>query len=113
MGFRASFLVPAEATGNPYSLLDYTIPAGFCGPALHHHPAQESLLVVEGSVGVHLDGDEQVRGPGQAAHIAADEPHSFWNAGDGPARCVFVAGPRLEVMLTSCSQSSTPLRRCG
>ena len=95
MGFTVSFLVPAALTDDRYTLIDYTMPPGFGGPGLHRHSTNESIYVLEGSIGVHLDGVEHVLGPGEAAHIGCDEPHSFWNAGDEPARCLFVGDRRL------------------
>ena len=100
LGFTVSFPVQADDTDDRYVLVDYTMPPGFGGPSLHRHPTHESIYVLEGAVGVHLDGEERTLGPGNAAHIAAHEPHSFWNAGDGAARCLFVGDRRLEEMLT-------------
>lgn len=99
LGFNIGFLVSTDDTDGRYCVIDYTMPPGFGGPALHCHESHESLRVLEGQIGVHLDGTERTLGPGDSVHIRADEPHSFWNDGHGPARCIFVGGERLEAML--------------
>ena len=106
LGFTVSFPVQADDTDDRYALVDYRMPPGFGGPALHRHPTHESIYVLEGAVGVHLDGCERTLGPGEAAHIAANEPHSFWNAGHGVAHCLFVGDRRLEEMLTEICETA-------
>ncbi len=106
LGFTVSFPVQADDTDDRYVLVDYRMPPGFGGPALHRHPTHESIYVLEGAVGVHLDGSERTLGPGEAAHIAANEPHSFWNAGHGVAHCLFVGDRRLEEMLTEICETA-------
>lgn len=99
MGFTVSFVIPTAVTKGRYSMIDYAMPPGFGGPCLHHHSTAESIYVLDGAIGVHLDGNERVLTRGEAAHIAEYEPHSFWNAGTGSARCLFIGDRRLEEML--------------
>ena len=42
----------------------------------HHHPQEEVWYVIEGKLAVTIDGVEQVAGPGCAAVIPPDTPHS-------------------------------------
>lgn len=106
LGFTIGFLVSIDDTDGRYCVIDYTMPPGFGGPALHRHPSHESLRVLEGQIGLHLDGVERTLGPGESAHIRAGEPHSFWNEGHGPARCIFVGEERLETMLREICESA-------
>jgi len=42
----------------------------------HHHPQEEVWNVIEGKLAVRIDGVEQVAGPGCAAVVPPDTPHS-------------------------------------
>jgi len=42
----------------------------------HHHPNEEVWHVVEGTLAITVDGTEHVAGPGCAAIIPPDTPHS-------------------------------------
>src|SRR4030095_11416041 len=42
----------------------------------HHHPQEEVWNVIEGKLAVTIDGVEQVAGPGCAAVVPPDTPHS-------------------------------------
>jgi mannose-6-phosphate isomerase-like protein (cupin superfamily) len=42
----------------------------------HHHPQEEVWNVIEGSLAVTIDGEEQIAGPGCAAVIPPDTLHS-------------------------------------
>jgi mannose-6-phosphate isomerase-like protein (cupin superfamily) len=45
-------------------------------------------------------GDDEVEvGTGAAVVVPRGTPHSFWNAGDGPARYVLVMPPRLKALV--------------
>jgi mannose-6-phosphate isomerase-like protein (cupin superfamily) len=52
-----------------------------------HHADDEAWYVLEGTLGFRL-GKEIVEAP-------AGTPHTYWNAGDGRARYLLVAPPRL------------------
>jgi mannose-6-phosphate isomerase-like protein (cupin superfamily) len=42
----------------------------------HHHPQEEVWNVLEGKLAVTIDGVEHVAGPGSAAVVPPDTPHS-------------------------------------
>jgi mannose-6-phosphate isomerase-like protein (cupin superfamily) len=42
----------------------------------HHHPQEEVWNVVEGKLAVTIDGEEHIAGPGCAAIVPPDTPHS-------------------------------------
>jgi mannose-6-phosphate isomerase-like protein (cupin superfamily) len=42
----------------------------------HHHPQEEVWNVIEGKLAVTIGGEEQVTGPGCAAVVPPDTPHS-------------------------------------
>jgi len=68
----------------------------------HVHPAMsETFTVVEGHLGVRVDGRESVAGPGTRISVPPRVAHDWWNAGDEPARVVVEARPgeRFEEMI--------------
>ena len=79
------------------------------GPPLHvHHLQDESLTVVQGNIGTHIEGHEPVfYGPGQTALFKRGEVHRFWNAGTDLLICEGWAKPacNLEYFLTEIYKS--------
>ncbi|HLL47371.1 MAG TPA: cupin domain-containing protein, partial [Longimicrobiaceae bacterium] len=65
MGTRIRFLVSTEETGGAWSLLEYTAPAGFPGPAPHYHARTTELFyVLEGRLTLEHGGAARVLDPG-------------------------------------------------
>jgi len=63
----------------------------------HLHPAQsERHEVLEGRLGLVLDGDEQVLEPGRAVLVPKAAPHRLFPVGDGPVRALFELRPALR-----------------
>ena len=52
-----------------------------------------------GTLGFRVGDDEVEAGPGAAVFVSRGTPHSFWNAGAGPARYVLVMPPRLKALV--------------
>ena len=69
---------------------------------LHVHDRDdEAWYVLEGTLGFRR-GDELVEAPaGAAVLVAAGTPHSFWNAGPGPARYLLVLTPRIAALVAA------------
>lgn len=65
-----------SADGAGYELFDLTGPAD-SGPPPHNHPWSELYYVLEGSVGVMMDGAEHVVGPGHVVNIPAGTLHAY------------------------------------
>src|SRR5258708_16721784 len=60
------------------------------GPELHHHPYEETFIILEGHVLVRV-GDEIVEGgPGDIVVGPPGVPHGFTNLGPGRARLVCI-----------------------
>jgi quercetin dioxygenase-like cupin family protein len=62
----------------------YTVAAG-SSIHEHSHPNEEVWHIVEGEFEVTVDGQTQVAGPGVAAVVSADVPHSVKARTDGRA----------------------------
>jgi quercetin dioxygenase-like cupin family protein len=64
-------------TGDRISIVEVAMPAGASTP-LHRQPFDdETLYVLEGSLVVHLDGEEQTAGAGAIVFIPRETPHAL------------------------------------
>ncbi|HEY3765723.1 MAG TPA: cupin domain-containing protein [Gaiellales bacterium] len=96
---------PVGLPDGDFVLVEWTDAGGTTGPdrpivPTHvHHRDDEAWYVLEGRLGFRL-GDEVVEaGPGQAVLAARGTPHSWWNAGTGPARYILVMTPRIRDLI--------------
>ena len=53
--------------------------------APHTHPNEEMVIVREGTLRAHVNGQEIVVGPGSVLFFASMQPHAVQNIGDTPA----------------------------
>jgi quercetin dioxygenase-like cupin family protein len=53
--------------------------------APHTHPNEEMVIVKEGTLQAHVNGQEIVVGPGSVLFFASMQPHAVQNIGDTPA----------------------------
>ena len=60
-----------------------------------HHEDDEAWYVLKGTLGFRIGDRELVAPAGSAVVVPHGTAHSYWNAGDGPARYVLVMPPRL------------------
>ena len=92
MGVR--FMIDGTESGGGFSLVEHPIPPRALGAPLHRHSREDEYsYILEGSVGALL-GDEVVTGhPGDLIFKPRHQWHSFWNAGDEPARLLEIISP--------------------
>jgi mannose-6-phosphate isomerase-like protein (cupin superfamily) len=92
MGVR--FMVGADESGGGFSLVEHPMPPRALGAPLHRHSREdEYTFVIEGRVGALL-GDETIYGePGDLIFKPRGQWHTFWNAGDSPARILEIISP--------------------
>ena len=92
MGVR--FMISSEESGGGFSLVEHPMPPRALGAPLHRHSREDEYsYVLEGRVGALL-GDEVVYGdPGDLIFKPRNQWHSFWNAGDDPARILEIISP--------------------
>jgi mannose-6-phosphate isomerase-like protein (cupin superfamily) len=88
------FMIDGEDSGGGFSLVEHPMPSGKLGAPLHRHSREDEYsFVLEGRVGALL-GDEVVYGePGDLIFKPRDQWHTFWNAGDEPARILEIISP--------------------
>lgn len=92
MGVR--FLIDGADSGGGFSLVEHPMSARALGAPLHRHDREDEYsFVTEGQVGALL-GDHVVEaGPGTLIFKPRNQWHTFWNAGDGPARLLEIISP--------------------
>lgn len=87
LGVRIRFLVEAEYTGGAWSLLEYTAPPRFPGPAPHFHGRTGELFyVLEGELALECGGVTEVLREGGMALVPPRTVHRFSNPADAPCR---------------------------
>ncbi len=71
------------------------IEAGRRAPEARTHEGYEWLYVLSGRLALHLDGEELVLGPGEAAEFSTWRPHAL-GAHDGPVELLVIFGAHGE-----------------
>ena len=92
MGVR--FMINASESGGGFWLVEHPLPRRALGAPLHRHTNEDEYsYILEGRVGALL-GDEVVIGEvGDLIFKPRGQWHSFWNAGDEPARILKIISP--------------------
>ena len=88
------FMISQADSGGGFSLVEHPMSPHALGAPLHRHSREDEYsFVVEGRVGALL-GDEVVIGaPGDLIFKPRHQWHTFWNAGDTPARLLEIISP--------------------
>jgi quercetin dioxygenase-like cupin family protein len=88
------FMVDGKESGGGFSLVEHPMPARALGAPLHRHSREDEYsFVLEGRMGALL-GEEVVYGdPGDLIFKPRGQWHTFWNAGDQPARLLEIISP--------------------
>ncbi len=86
------FMIDGQEAGQRFALVEHPMsPRALAAPLHKHSREDEYSFVLEGRLGALL-GDEVVIGkPGDLIFKPREQWHTFWNAGDGPAR-ILAAG---------------------
>jgi mannose-6-phosphate isomerase-like protein (cupin superfamily) len=88
------FMVDAAQSGGGFSLVEHPMSPWALAAPLHRHGREDEYsYVVEGRVGALLGDDVLVAGPGDLIFKPRGQWHTFWNAGDEPARILEVLSP--------------------
>lgn len=85
----------AALPGGTLSSLIIHLPVGY-ESEVTRHTGEELIVVLEGRLRQTLGDAVMVLNPGDSVHFMGDTPHSFANAGEGPARLLWTGtSPRL------------------
>src|SRR4028118_1467044 len=98
LGVNITFLASAQDTGGQWSLLEYTAPPQFKGPAPHwHRQTTEAFYIVEGQLCMQIGERVFEAQPGSFVLVAPGEPHVWSNPQTAPCKfLVFVSPSGLE-----------------
>jgi quercetin dioxygenase-like cupin family protein len=94
----------SEDNGGERLVGDLYIRAGGAVAGRHVHSyITECFEVLAGRVGFHVDGREEIAGPGRRVEIPPGAVHDWWNHGDGEACALVEVRPaaRFELMIQS------------
>ena len=88
------FMIGGAEADERFSLVEHPLSARALAAPLHRHNREDEYsYVLEGRVGALL-GDEVVVGsPGDLIFKPRNQWHTFWNAGDQPARLLEIISP--------------------
>ena len=88
------FMIDGADTEGGFSLVEHPMPPRRLAAPLHRHNREDEYsFVLEGRMGALL-GDEVVYAePGDLVFKPRDQWHTFWNAGDEPARILEIIAP--------------------
>lgn len=91
---RDRFMLDGPEAGGRFALVEHLMPPRTLAAPLHIHTREDEYsYVLEGRVGALL-GDEEVYGEvGDLIFKPRGQWHTFWNAGDVPARILEIISP--------------------
>lgn len=88
------FMVSGDESGGGFSLVEHPMPPHALGAPLHRHKNEDEYsFVLEGRVGAQLGGEVVYGQPGDLIFKPRGQWHTFWNAGDTPARILEIISP--------------------
>jgi mannose-6-phosphate isomerase-like protein (cupin superfamily) len=91
---RDRFMVESVKSGGGFSLVEHLMPPRTLAAPLHRHSREDEYsFVLEGRVGAHFHGVEVFADAGDLIFKPRGEWHTFWNAGDAPARILEIISP--------------------
>lgn len=88
------FMIGADRTEGRFVLVEHRLaPRALAAPLHLHTREDEWSYVLEGAVGVFADGREHAIEQGDLLFKPRGQWHTFWNAGDRPARILELISP--------------------
>jgi mannose-6-phosphate isomerase-like protein (cupin superfamily) len=88
------FMIDGEETDQGFSLVEHPMsPRALAAPLHRHNREDEYSYVLEGKVGALLGDEVLVAEPGDLVFKPRKQWHTFWNAGDEPARILEIIAP--------------------
>jgi mannose-6-phosphate isomerase-like protein (cupin superfamily) len=88
------FMIDGDEAGGGFSLVEHPMsPRALAAPLHRHAREDEYSYVLEGRMGALLGEEELVAGPGDLVFKPRNQWHTFWNAGDEPARILEIISP--------------------
>ena len=87
-------MIDGAEAGERFSLVEHPMSARALAAPLHRHTREDEYsYVLEGHVGALLGDEVLVGSPGDLIFKPRNQWHTFWNAGDEPARILEIISP--------------------
>jgi mannose-6-phosphate isomerase-like protein (cupin superfamily) len=88
------FMIDGDEPDERFSLVEHPMPPRALAAPLHRHNREDEYsYVIEGRMGALLGDEVLEAGPGDLVFKPRDEWHTFWNAGEEPARILEIISP--------------------
>src|SRR5579859_1224666 len=88
------FLIDGSEADERFSLVEHPMsPRALAAPLHRHTREDEYSFVLEGKMGALLGEEVLVASPGDLVFKPRNQWHTFWNAGDEPARILEIISP--------------------
>jgi quercetin dioxygenase-like cupin family protein len=88
------FMIDGDEAGDRFALVEHPMSARALAAPLHRHTLEDEYsYVTEGRVGALLGDEVLTAGPGDLIFKPRNQWHTFWNAGDEPARLLEIISP--------------------
>ena len=88
------FMIDGAESGGGFSLVEHPMSSRALGAPMHRHAREDEYsYVLEGRVGVLLGDHAREARPGDLIFKPRQQWHTFWNAGDDPARILEIISP--------------------
>ena len=88
------FMIDGNEADERFSLVEHPMSAHALAAPLHRHTREDEYsYVLEGRVGALLGDDVVIGKPGDLIFKPRGQWHTFWNAGDEPARLLEIISP--------------------
>jgi mannose-6-phosphate isomerase-like protein (cupin superfamily) len=93
-GTGARLIIEGDDAGKRFALVEHPMqPRALAAPMHRHHREDEYSFVLEGSIGALLGDSVVIGDQGDLIFKPREEWHTFWNAGDAPARVLEIISP--------------------
>ena len=93
-GIDVRFMIDGAESGGGFSLVEHPMgPHALAAPMHRHSREDEYSYVLEGRMGADLGGEIVYAEPGDLVFKPRGQWHTFWNAGDVPARILEIISP--------------------
>jgi quercetin dioxygenase-like cupin family protein len=88
------FMIDGDEAAERFSLVEHPMsPHALAAPLHRHNREDEYSYVIEGRLGALLGEEVVIGGPGDLIFKPRNQWHTFWNAGDEPARILEIISP--------------------
>ena len=88
------FMLDGDDAGGRFAVVEHPMSPHALAAPLHRHAREDEYsYVVEGRVGALLGDEVVLAGPGDLIFKPRNQWHTFWNAGDEPARLLEIISP--------------------